>query len=404
MSETSRQLRDLLEAAAGEPPHTVTVQAVRRRVTRRRITESVAAAIVAVLVAGLGVAVAARATGSGPASGPRPPAGAPRYYVEQGIRSAPPAVTVVRATATGAVTATVRCPWRGAFLLGDGVAAASHRTFFVVCQQQTGPRNNPRVTGSRIYRFHLTAGGRIARYTLIPGGSLAGLSVGRVTSSADGAEVAMTTVPAGPANSSVLSDIMVINTRTGARAVWHSSPAVPGTMALGANDLSLTADGHELVYLAIPRCIRGHCASTGNGEEVRAVSPAAAGGQLSGSRLLARQSALVPLASGYLDGALVSANGSSVFVLEMNSPPRGGSTTVSVVKVSAATGQPLRVVYRVATGNGFSFRFFSADPFRRYPILDVGPANGAMPNGWIYHRHLIPLSPRDGTNVFYETW
>ena len=274
----------------------------------------------------------------------------------------------------------------------------------MVCQQHTGPRNDPQVTGSRIYRFQLTARGRIPRYTLMPGGSLDGLSVGRVTSSADGTEVAVSTVPAGPPSSRVSADIMVINTRTGARAVWHGSPAVPGTMALGPNDLSLTADGRELACLAIPRCIRGHCKSTGNGEEVRAVSPAAAGGQLSSSRLLARQSALVPLASGYLDGALVSANGSSVFVLEMNSPPRGGSTAVSVVKVSAATGQPVRVVYRVATGSGFSFRFFSADPFRRYPILDVGPANGAMPSGWIYHRHLVPLSPRDGTNVIWETW
>ena len=403
MSETSRQLRDLLEAAVGEPPRTVTVQAVRRRVTRRRIIESVAAAIVAVLVTGLGVAVAVRASSSGQASGPRPPAGVPRYYVEQGFRNAPPAVTVIRATATGAVTATVHCP-AGASILGSGIAAASHRTFFLVCEEQTGPRNDPQVTGSRIYRFHLTATGRIDRYTLMPGGSLDGLSVHEVTASADGAEVAVTTSPAGPVNSSVLTDIMVINTRTGTRALWHGSPAVPGKMALSAGDPSLTADGRELVYLATPRCIRGHCQPTGNGQEVRALSPAAAGGQLSSSRLLARQSALVPLASGYLDGALVSANGSGVFVLEMNSPPRGGSTTVSVVKVSAATGRPLRVVYRVPTGNGFSFRFFSADPFRRYLLLDAGPPSGAMPNGWIYHRRLLPLSPRDGTNVFYETW
>jgi hypothetical protein len=404
VSETSRQLRDLLEAAVGEPPRTVTVQAVRRRVTRRRIIESVAAAIVAVLVAGLGVAVAARAGGAGPASGPRPPAGVPRYYVEQGLRNTPPAETVIRATATGAATAAVHCPGRGASILQRGIAASSHRTFFLVCEEQTGPRNDPQVTGSRIYRFHLTATGRIARYTLMPGGSLDGLSVSGVTASADGAEVAVTTVPAGPVNSSVPTDIMVINTQTGTRALWHGSPAVPGKMALSAGDPSLTADGRELVYLATPRCIRGHCQPTGNGQEVRALSPAAAGGQLSSSRILARQSALVPLASGYLDGALVSANGSSVFVLEMNSPPRGGSTTVSVVKVSAATGRPLRVVYRVPTGNGFSFRFFSADPFRRYLLLDAGPPSGAMPNGWIYHRHLLPLSPRDGTNVFYETW
>ena len=199
------------------------------------------------------------------------------------------------------------------------------------------------------------------------------------------------------------ADIMVINTQTGNRALWHGSPAVPGKMALSAGDPSLTADGRELVYLATPRCIRGHCQPTGNGQEVRALSPAAAGGQLSSSRILARQSALVPLASGYIDGALVSANGSSVFVLEMNSPPRG-STTVSVVKVSAATGRPLRVVYRVLTGNGFSFQFFSADPFRRY-FLQCRPCPaGRCLNGWIYHRRLLPLSPQDGTNVFYETW
>jgi hypothetical protein len=37
-------------------------------------------------------------------------------------------------------------------------------------------------------------------------------------------------------------------------------------------------------------------------------------------------------------------------------------------------------------------------------ISAESPPSGAMPNGWIYHRHLFPLSPRDGTNVFYETW
>jgi hypothetical protein len=403
VSETSRQLRDLLDAAVGDPPHAVTVQAIRRRVTRRRIIESAAAAVVAVLVAGFSVAVAVRANGSGPENGPPPSAGVPRYYVEQGVRNAPPAVTVVRSTATGAVTAAVHCPWRGAFILDEGIAAASHRTYFLVCERGTGPGNSPLVTGSRIYRFHLTAAGRISHYTPMPGGSLDGLSVARVTASANGAEVAVTTFPPGPVNSSVSADVIVINTRTGARAVWHGSPAVRGTMALGVNDLSLTADGRELVYLAIPRCIGGYCKPTGNGEEVRALSPAAAGGQLSSSRLLARQSALVPLSSGYLDGALVSANGASLDVLEMQSPGRG-PTTVSVVKVSATTGRPLRVLYRVRTGSGFSFRFFSSDPFRRYLILDAGPPSGPMLNGWIYHQHLFPLTPADGSNVVYEAW
>ena len=403
MSETSRQLRDLLEAAVGEPPRTVTVQAVRRRVTRRRIIESVAAAIVAVLVTGLGVAVAVRASSSGQASGPRPPAGVPRYYVEQGFRNAPPAVTVIRATATGAVTATVHCP-AGASILGSGIAAASHRTFFLVCEEQTGPRNDPQVTGSRIYRFHLTATGRIARYTLMQGGSLDGLSVHEVTASADGAEVAVTTSPAGPVNSSVSPNIMVINTRTGTRALWHGSPAVPGKMALSAGDPSLTADGRELVYLATPRCIRGHCQPTGNGQEVLGAQPRGRG--RTAEQQPAPGPAVRPRAAGF--GVPRRRPGERQWLERIcagdEQPAPGGSTTVSVVKVSAATGRPLRVVYRVPTGNGFSFRFFSADPFRRYLLLDAGPPSGAMPNGWIYHRHLLPLSPRDGTNVFYETW
>jgi hypothetical protein len=50
MSGTDGQLRDLLDAAVGEPPHRVSVEAVRRRVVRRRVMEGIAgAAAVAVM-------------------------------------------------------------------------------------------------------------------------------------------------------------------------------------------------------------------------------------------------------------------------------------------------------------------------------------------------------------------
>jgi hypothetical protein len=54
-----RQLRDLLEAATGEPPHRVDVAAVRRRVIRRRVAEFAAgaaavAAIAALIPVGIG--------------------------------------------------------------------------------------------------------------------------------------------------------------------------------------------------------------------------------------------------------------------------------------------------------------------------------------------------------------
>jgi hypothetical protein len=46
-----RQLRDLLAAAAGEPPHRVSAEAVRRRVIRRRVAEYAAAAVAVAAIA-----------------------------------------------------------------------------------------------------------------------------------------------------------------------------------------------------------------------------------------------------------------------------------------------------------------------------------------------------------------
>ena len=60
MNGMDRQLRDLLEAAAGEPPHRVSAEAVRRRVIRRRALEGLAgAAAVAVIAAAVPLGVGA---------------------------------------------------------------------------------------------------------------------------------------------------------------------------------------------------------------------------------------------------------------------------------------------------------------------------------------------------------
>jgi len=48
-----RQLRDLLEAAAAEPPHRVSAEAVRRRVIRRRVAEFAAGAVAVAALAAL---------------------------------------------------------------------------------------------------------------------------------------------------------------------------------------------------------------------------------------------------------------------------------------------------------------------------------------------------------------
>jgi hypothetical protein len=62
-----RQLRGLLEAAAGEPPHRVSAEAVRRRVIRRRVVEVTAGAVA---VAAIAVIVPVSVGALGRAPGP----------------------------------------------------------------------------------------------------------------------------------------------------------------------------------------------------------------------------------------------------------------------------------------------------------------------------------------------
>ena len=53
MNAMDGRLRDLLEAAAGEPPRRVSAEAVRRRVIKRRVVEAAAAAAAVAVIAGI---------------------------------------------------------------------------------------------------------------------------------------------------------------------------------------------------------------------------------------------------------------------------------------------------------------------------------------------------------------
>ena len=72
MNGMDRHLRDLLQATAGEPPHRISAEAVRRRVIRRRVVEFTAAAaavaVIAVIIP-VGIGALGRAHGR-PNSGP----------------------------------------------------------------------------------------------------------------------------------------------------------------------------------------------------------------------------------------------------------------------------------------------------------------------------------------------
>jgi YVTN family beta-propeller protein len=78
MDGMDRQLRELLEAAVGEPPRKISIETVRRRMVRRRAIEyvsgaaavAVIAALVPASIGALGHGPAAPQTVQGPARGP----------------------------------------------------------------------------------------------------------------------------------------------------------------------------------------------------------------------------------------------------------------------------------------------------------------------------------------------
>jgi hypothetical protein len=264
---------------------------------------------------------------------------------------------------------------------------------------------------TRIYRFRVTSAGRIGGYSPVPGGVLKGLCAFNIAAAPDGSEFAVLVFRPGRSGSlatnAVPVGIMVVNTKTGHSALWRSGPYVPGAVQFAsATDLSFTRHGRELVVLEA-RCHRSRTLVNCNGNanmQARAFSPAARGGSLQRGRVLLGQSRLVPRSTS-ITGAFITPDGSAVTAALANCP-RGGACTLSVARFSAATGRPLRVLYRVRTGDryhGFFERFFSSDPSGRYLILDAG-AGSARVNGWIHHGRLIPLTPANGDSVIYETW
>jgi YVTN family beta-propeller protein len=98
VNEMDGRLRDLLEAAAGVPPHRVDVEAVRRRVVRRRVLEGVAAAA-AVAVLAVAIPVAAATAGHSRAA-PRPQTHPPRGPVAYVISSSGTMTPIATATNT----------------------------------------------------------------------------------------------------------------------------------------------------------------------------------------------------------------------------------------------------------------------------------------------------------------
>jgi hypothetical protein len=352
-----------------------------------------ASAGILLTLASFGSASPPQAAGHGLAAGP--PAGPPKFYIESGIapHGARKLQNVVRATATGAITGTVSCPWAKSTV--QDIAAAASQTFFVDCIRfSAGPGS--KIIETRIYRFQVTAAGRTARYRLVPGGTFEG-QVGGLAASANGAVLAVGAAP--PAADA--SEIIVINTKTGRHAIWRGG-VMPGGEIFAGGRPSLTVDGKELAVFGRAHCPKGgapgSCKSPG--EEMRVVSPALAGGKLASGRMVFRESQLTNPKNGYINGAFIDSGGTTV-----TAPIVFGGLTgsyVEVLSVSVTTGKPLKVEFKLNTGDGFNYRFVSADPSGRWVLFDAGRSSTLM-NGWVDNGKLVPLKPTGGF-TFGEVW
>lgn len=407
--DMERDVRDLLDAVMGEPPRRVTVAAVRRRVVRRRAVQAVSAGVAAVLVTSLGAAFAAGAIrlGATPPIGPRQPAGPPRYYVASELGHGRGLSLVVRDTATGRVTGTIRNPLADSYC-GNTFAPAEGQTFFMICTtKQSGTRSK-----SVIYRFLVTSSGRATGYAPVPGGTFKGELADSIAASPDGSEVATEVLRAGPSGqlytNSIPVGIFVINTRTGHRALWRSGPYIPHTVEFAnAPDVSFTQNGHELVLLET-RCHRGRylddCSPGHVQEQVRAYSPATGGGSLNSGRVLLAPSALRPRGTNVSD-AFITPSGSAVTAF-LNNCPRHGTCTQWLVRIPLGGGKE-SVLYQQRSGTtyeGVFQRFLSIDPTGRYVIRDGGVGSQHWVNGWIGHGRVHLLTPANGNSVDNESW
>lgn len=417
MSRTEDRLADALTAAARAIPEDTLRPLVvpPRRWRRAAWVSPLAAALGIVLVVGLAIALGTRLTGSaspgGPAGGAAP---VPAYYVVEGLEGGAP---VVRSTATGKITATVPVPREANAGVDDILAAARGGVFFVAAAA-------PGASGERLYRFSLTRSGQVTGFAVVPGGVLGNRdwTPDAMAATPDGSRVAVSFAYAyagpgcggpgqRPCPAARPDYIDIINAGTGTRSEWRGG-TVP---AFSVASLSWAADGRQLVYLGQSchhlQLNSEACARGSRTAEVRALNPVAGGGRLDSGPVLLRQSVRYP----YIAQAQITPDGTTITAVVLTgrmSSAHGVSDLVpphlSVIQVSRAAGQPLRVLYQRNLGRttdintGPDFLQLSQDSAGQHWMLNAGLCVGHCTdgfNGWLRNGELVPLVPLNGREV-----
>jgi hypothetical protein len=352
MTDIEQRLREELKAAASSAqPYMLRELTLpsRRRGARAAGWLAPVAAVIAVIAVIVGVQVIFRAA----RSGPRPAATGtmPQFYVSY----RPPGTAVVARSATGAVISRVVIP--GAHIVRI-TGAPDDRTFALSAYSGSGAGE---VT--KLYVFHLTAGGRPGRPEVLPlsvrAGS-AGYDVNSIALSPDTRSLAVAVVPASlegtRPTAAHRSRIEIATLATGAVRTW-----VAGSET-NVSDLSW-ADSSRLGYRS--NDLRGFPRSP-TVIRVNLLDTTRPGTELvtSGTEVTLHTGG-VPV-----DTALFTAGGSTVVAW---TEPVSGTSGEILAAYSAQTGQRQRVLYRWPGHGNFVVQgdLLSADPSGRHLLMNV---------------------------------
>ena len=309
-----------------------------------------AAAVAVVLAIGLAVSI----TGS-VRNAPRSIAPAdrgtslPKYNVNFSAALLNGGVTVY-STSTGKAVTTAPCPFplREEAVNVAVAAAPGDRAFYVEYNVRTQ---------IFIYTFSLSDQGEATPMRLIRGGDFSGTaglgSGGSLVVSPDGTQLGLTvdTTVDLDSGGDYGDQIVVIDLKTGQHNVWQGGLHRSGKV-FSIPDLSFTADGQSLVFLAQwcdPPAAMNPCLGSAKyprSAQVRVLGVHGRGGSLSGSRTVLAQSARYPV----IAQALAGPDGSDLTVLVLSGPYQstgvGTWEHLSIDHVQMGSGALLGVDYQ----------------------------------------------------------
>ena len=374
---------------------------------RRLLPVAAAAAVIAIAVA----AVLVAGPKPGPASAPGQ-AAIPRYYLtldyvaDQQFQGMDVTEAVIRASATGRITGTVKIVTDD-FPAPVTIAAAADNRSFIIGTYEPDPKGT-KATGYQEYRFFrlpISADGKPGHLTELPPYPVPmSAFVEGIALSPDGTLLAVSsTYSPGRQNGLPAGKVEAINLVTGKVRIWTAATQQGHYYDPGPPSW---ADGNRMIAFTWQRS-ESLTNNTMTMEGVRLLDTAAPGDNLTDSRMIVSPKAV----SGTIQSVLITPDGRDVFVATSRDVPSGanrGTVTAQIAEVPTAGSGPVRVLHTVTTRyppNTWGYlseisQVQSLDPTGRYALVQ------GLQFGWLDLDlgRFTPLPPYTSIGAVWGAW